>query len=134
MRAIIVFALGSALLLGCRTPKTTENRDAEAPQPARQRAAVISPRAAQQLPTSTTPAVTPVTESAGKVASVNPALRFVVIDFAFNPAPRVDERMAVYRQGQKVGEVRISRQARAGIIAADITTGDVRVGDEVRPE
>ncbi|MHC1763024.1 MAG: hypothetical protein AB9869_01775 [Verrucomicrobiia bacterium] len=134
MRAIIVFALGSALLLGCRTPKPTEPREADAPQSARQRAAVTPPRAAQQRPTTSAPAVTPVTESAGRVASVNPALRFVVIDFAFNPAPRVDERMAVYRQGQKVGEVKISRQARNSIIAADITTGDVRVGDEVRPE
>ena len=76
----------------------------------------------------------PISEPLGKVASVNPGLRFVVIDFAFNPAPQVDQRMSVYRQGQKVGEVRISSQARNSIIAADLTAGEARVGDEVRLE
>lgn len=134
MRAIIVFALGGALLVGCRTPKPADSGEASTAKPARQRAAAMSPRAPQPRETSPSPSATPLMEAAGKVASVNPALRFAVIDFAFNPAPKVDQRMSVYREGQKVGEVKISRQARNSIIAADITAGDVRVGDEVRPE
>ena len=43
--------------------------------------------------------------------SVNPGLRFVVIDFAFNPVPQVDQRMSIYRQGQKVGEADIPTRA-----------------------
>jgi len=50
-----------------------------------------------------------------------------------NPVPQVDQRLGVYRQGQKVGEVKISSQARNSIIAADITQGEANVGDEVRP-
>jgi hypothetical protein len=76
---------------------------------------------------------TPISESTGKIASVNSALRFVVIDFAFNPVPQPDQRLGVFRNGQKVGEVKISNQARNSIIAADITAGEAQVGDEVRP-
>jgi hypothetical protein len=57
-----------------------------------------------------------------------------VIDFAPNPLPKVDQRLGVYRQGQKVGEVKISRQANNSIVAADITQGEAQTGDEVRPD
>jgi hypothetical protein len=82
----------------------------------------------------TRPQVTAINESSGKIASVNPNLRFVVIDFAMNPLPQVDQKLSVFRQGQKVGEVKISSQARNSIMAADLTAGEANVGDEVRPD
>lgn len=121
MRAIMVLALGGAMLLGCRTPQPSDSAEESA---------------ANAVNESVTPVeqATAVTPSTGTIASVNPGLRFVVVDFSFNPSPRVDQRMNVYRDGQKVGEIRISRQARNSIVAADITAGEARVGDEVRPD
>lgn len=78
------------------------------------------------------PRVTPLQEVSGKVARVNPQLRFVVVDFFLSEMPETDRRMSVYRKGQKVGEVKISGPARHNIVAADITAGEAQVGDEIR--
>jgi hypothetical protein len=130
MRAIVMLVLSAALLVGCKTSKPSDSSGQTKVVPAEK-----APRGKSARETkSTATQATPITEAAGKVASVNPNLRFVVIDFALNPVPQVDQRMAVYRQGQKVGEVKISSQSRNSIIAADITAGEAQVGDEVRPE
>src|SRR5579862_6387670 len=65
-------------------------------------------------------------EPAGKVASVNANLRFVVVDFSLNPLPKLDQQLGIYRNGQKVGVVKISAQARNNLIAADIMDGDAQ--------
>jgi hypothetical protein len=70
----------------------------------------------------------------GKVASVNPVLRFVVLDFILKKMPVLEQRMGVYRQAQKVGEVKITGPERGGNIVADLLMGEAQVGDEVRPE
>lgn len=80
------------------------------------------------------PRVVPLNEIRGRVAVVHPTLRFVVIDFYLSPLPTVDQRLGVFRQGQKVGEVKISREERNQNVAADIVAGEARVGDEVRVE
>jgi hypothetical protein len=129
MRAILMLVLSGALLVGCKHPKPSN------PAAASGQTAATKPTDKKASKTKSTAAqATPILEAAGKVASVNPELRFVVIDFALNPVPKVDQRMSVYRQGQKVGEVKISSQARNSIIAADITAGDAKIGDDVRPE
>ena len=114
-------------MVGCRHARPSDSKTA-ANEPAAKARADKKPAKAKSAPTATA-----IVEPAGKVASVNPNLRFVVIDFALNPVPQVDQRLSVYRQGQKVGEVKISSQARNSIIAADITQGEANVGDEVRP-
>ncbi len=79
------------------------------------------------------PIVTPAAGLAGKVASVNPGYQFVVIAFeGGQPVP--DQKLAVYRANLKVGEVKISPQQMGRNVVADVLTGDVRVGDDVRPE
>jgi hypothetical protein len=80
------------------------------------------------------PVVTPISVIAGRVASVNPKLRFVVLDFSLNPLPPIDQRVNVYRQGQKVGEVKITGPARNSHIVADIVAGNVQPGDQVRDD
>jgi len=80
------------------------------------------------------PVVTPITVIAGRVVSVNPKLRFVVLDFSLNPLPPIDQRLNVYRQGQKVGEVKISGPARNSHIVADIVAGNAQPGDRVRDD
>jgi hypothetical protein len=129
MRQIVILGLSCALMVGCRHARPSDSKTA-ATEPAAKARADKKPGKESKK---NGPTATPIVEPAGKVASVNPNLRFVVIDFALNPVPQVDQRLSVYRQGQKVGEVKISSQSRNSIIAADITQGEANVGDEVRP-
>ncbi len=83
---------------------------------------------------STTPKVTlvPDTGLVGKVASVNVSLHFVVLNFPVGRMAAVEQTLVVYRQGQKVGEVKITGPQQDDNIIADITSGEVETGDEVR--
>jgi len=79
------------------------------------------------------PIVTPANASAGKIASVNPTARFVVITYPVGvslPAP--DQRLNVYRAGLKVAEIKITGPARDLNTVADITAGECQPGDETR--
>ena len=78
--------------------------------------------------------LTPVLESTGRVVVVRPDLRFVVVDFFLSELPRIDQPLGVYREGRKVGELKITGPERDKQIAADIVAGEVKVGDEVRPD
>jgi hypothetical protein len=124
MRAIFVVVLSGILLTGCKHARPSDSDSATSKKETKTR----TEKAAAQ------PKSTPVQESSGRVASVNSNLRFVVIDFSMNPLPPADQHMNVYRQGQKVGEVKISKESSKGIIAADITAGDAQIGDEVRAQ
>src|SRR6266478_4833958 len=70
----------------------------------------------------------------GTVVSVNPALRFLVMDFPVRKLPLLEQRLNVYRNGQKVGEVKVTGPGRDTTIAGDIMAGEVQVGDEVRED
>lgn len=68
----------------------------------------------------------------GKVASVNGALRYAVLDFALNPLPAVGAQMGVYRHGVKVGEVKITGPAYHSNTVGDLVAGEAQVGDDIR--
>jgi hypothetical protein len=70
----------------------------------------------------------------GRVASVNDELKFIIIDFASSRQPRLEQKLSVYRVGQKVGEVRVSGPYRNTTVAADIVAGEAKYGDEVRTD
>jgi hypothetical protein len=70
----------------------------------------------------------------GKVLFVNAALRFLVMDFPVRRLPVLDQRLNVYRNGQKVGQVKVTGPARDTNIAGDITAGEAQPGDEVRED
>src|SRR5213594_4385337 len=70
----------------------------------------------------------------GKVVLVNPLLRFVVMDFPVRRMPAVDQRLNVYHDGRKTGEVKVTGPTRDTTIAGDITAGGAQVGDEVRED
>jgi hypothetical protein len=76
--------------------------------------------------------VTPAAQVQGRVASVNPKARYVVLSFPIGALPALEQRMQVYRSGLKVGEIKITGPHRDFNIAADILTGECQVGDEVR--
>ena len=46
--------------------------------------------------------------------------------------PALKSSLIVYRQGIRVGEVRVSGPERDNNTVADITSGDCEIGDEVR--
>jgi hypothetical protein len=70
----------------------------------------------------------------GRVVLVNPALRFVVMDFPVRKMPAVDQRLNVYHNGQKTGEIRVTGPTRDTTTAGDILSGEAQAGDEVRDD
>jgi hypothetical protein len=66
--------------------------------------------------------------------TVNKALRFVVVDFANQKLPQLDQKLSVYRFDQKVAEIKVSGPYLGTTVAADITAGDAGPGDLVRNE
>jgi hypothetical protein len=68
------------------------------------------------------------------VATVNQGGRFVVLRFPIGAMPAVDRRFGVYREGMKVGELRVSGPQYDNNTVADIVAGECRVGDEARAE
>ena len=92
------------------------------------------PPATKRKPAQRGTQVVPVDEISGRVASVSPLYGFVVIDFYLSRLPQVGQKLGVYRQGLKVGEVKISSWERSQIVAADLVAGQANVGDQVRME
>jgi hypothetical protein len=85
-------------------------------------------------PAETVPAaiVTPDNSLTAKVISYNPAGRFVVLGFPVGQMPRLEQGLFLYRNGLKVGEVKVTGPQRDNNIVADLVTGEAQAGDEVR--
>src|SRR5688572_24400508 len=86
----------------------------------------------QPAPAPTPPPRARVLPLSGRIASVNEKLRFVVVDFTNSRRPTIDERLGVYRVGEKVAEIKVSGPYRNTTVAADIVAGEVKYGDEVK--
>lgn len=130
MRWILAVWIGGWFLTGCATQQSEGNRaprtiDATQARPGGRPA---SPAEA------TRPALAPDEFLLGKVASVHPTLRFVVMDFPVRKMPALGQRLNLYRDGQKVGEVKVSGPALDTTIAGDIVAGEAQIGDEVRED
>lgn len=78
------------------------------------------------------PVVKPSDALLGKVISFNGVGRFAVLSFPITRMPAVDQKLSVYREGLKVGEVKITGPQRDENIVADLLTGEAKSGDEVR--
>ncbi len=76
--------------------------------------------------------VTPEANLTGRVAVYNEAGRFVVLDFPIGHLPANEQVMFVFRQGLKVGEVKVTGPQRDHNTVADLVSGEARKGDEVR--
>jgi hypothetical protein len=136
MHAIVAILL-CILIVGCKhsPPPATPAKNAEAPAKKKQAEKPgAGTRSSPSHEASAEPQAAALNETAGKVMSVNSELRFVVIDFALNPLPKAGQQLGIFRNGQKVGAVKISVQANRSVVAADITAGEAKLGDEVRPE
>jgi hypothetical protein len=76
--------------------------------------------------------VTPGSGLTGKVARYNDAGRFVVLEFPVAHMPALQQQLFVYRNGLKVGELKVTGPQRDDHTVADLTTGEAQAGDEVR--
>jgi len=68
----------------------------------------------------------------GKVVSYNSIGRFAVLNFPVTQMPAVGQTMFIFRDGLKVGEVKITGPQKDDNIVADLAQGQVKPGDEVR--
>lgn len=76
----------------------------------------------------------PALSNPGKIAMVNRQVRFVVLTFPVGAVPGIAQKLNVYRNGSKVGEVKVAGPQRDNDTVADIITGELQVNDEVRPD
>lgn len=141
-RFSLVIVLVAGILCGCATGKSsTQSKPAEK-KPARLEQPPIQPSATSDSTKSSdkpkasepkpNPLVTPDFSLGGKVATFNSAGRFVVLDFPAGKLPALEQTMFVYRDGLKVGEVKITGPTRDNNTVGDLVSGVANKGDEVR--
>jgi hypothetical protein len=134
MHRVVITLLGVLLLGGCATP-TVEREFPDDP-------GVFVPRS---IPAAPPPAPRPSTEAEvpkvrldprvhGRIASVNVALRFVVMEFPVWRLPAPGQRLNVYRGEQKIGEVKVTGPTIDTTVAGDLLIGEAQPGDEVRQD
>jgi hypothetical protein len=128
MRRLVLILLGVGLAggFGCAKTKSGAPR-ASAPKDAASGAVKPSQGEPKVI-------LSPLTAISGKVASVNLAGQFVILTFQAGALPVQDQKLAVYRGGLKVGEVKVSKEKMGQNLAADIVAGEARLGDEVRSD
>jgi hypothetical protein len=142
---LLVFAMGFSLMLaasGCKhTPAPRDHAEESfsavpgMPETAPQKKQAKAHAAARAVPVpQQTLIVTPSSPHSGKVVSVNETARFVVISFPLNHMPALEQQLGVYRNGLKVAEIKITGPQSDEDTVADIRTGDVAVGDEVKTD
>jgi hypothetical protein len=90
------------------------------------------PKPATSAPGATQTIVTPDASLAARVVSYNEVGRFVVLNFPVGQLPKADRTFFLYRNGLKVGEIKIDTWQLDNLTVAYIVTGDAQVGDEVR--
>jgi hypothetical protein len=127
-----LFRLATAICLpvvaGCAA-----NRAAFAPLPSSASGAATGGPTSADFPGASRPlTVTPENVLTGKVARVNSEGGFVVLTFLPGHMPALAERLALYRKGLRVGEVKITGPQNDDDVVADVLIGDAEVQDEVR--
>jgi hypothetical protein len=92
------------------------------------------PSSTQAVPKPGAPVVTADLRISGRVKTVNVKGRFVFLSFPVVSMPAVGECLSIYRDGLKVGVVRVTGPQRDEYIVADIVAGGAHEGDEVRSD
>lgn len=123
MHWLLTSLLAGALGVGCST--TPDARKAS-PQTG------ASPSDKANPPAS--PEISPVNALSGRVMLVNGPLKYIVAEGPLGRLPAAEQVLYAYRDGQRVGEVRVSQQARGANFTADILQGELRVGDTLRSD
>ena len=112
----LLFALAVVVIVGCAKRRST-----------------LEPSFTVRPVTGETNAVmTPVSSAVGHVTRVNQQVMIAVVTFPVGQVPAAGGRYSVFRAGQKVGELKLSEETADTLRVADITSGSVQTGDEVR--
>ena len=123
MRGLVSLLLVSLALAGCAGKPAGASVSFQTGAPGE--TPVAAPKPGEKL------IVTPEAGLVGKVAKVNPA-GFVVLNFPPGHLPPAERRFNLYRQGLKVGEVKITGPQLEDHIVADLVQGNAQIGDEAR--
>lgn len=99
-----------------------------ASHPAAKRAAQPAP----VKPTASAPIITLDSSLSARVVSYNQAAQYVVLNFPANQLPKIGDTLFLYHNGLKTAQLKVTGPVSENNIVADVTTGDVHVGDEVR--
>ncbi len=84
-------------------------------------------------PTNSAAGIPVVLPTSGRIHSVNTGLRFAVIDYTLGGMPDIGALLYVYRNNEKVGQIRLSGpEPRNGFITGDVVEGFIQIDDEVR--
>lgn len=111
------FAIAAAIILGaCASRKSA------------------APEAPKRTSATNAPAIRTVNPVSGRVALVNEKARFIIIDFATGRPPELGQKVSLYRAGLKVAEAKVSGPFRNTTVAADLTAGEAKYGDEVKSD
>ena len=132
MHRLPILLLAVLIAAGCAGTKDSKDGTAK-PAPKEKSKSSTPPKPAKAQP-NPGPVIEPLSAFSGKVVLVNAPLRYIVVEGTIGRLPPVDQKLNVYRDGQRVGEAVVSGQSRGSNFAADITLGDARVGDTVRSD
>ncbi len=70
----------------------------------------------------------------GKVVRYNPDGRTAILSFPIGQMPKLGSRLGVYRQGNKIGTLRLTGPQMDYFVAGDMLSGEAGAGDEVGTE
>jgi hypothetical protein len=116
--------IGGLVLTGCASREGSSASFSEAPSVGKPSASWSK----QKL------IVTPDNLLVGRIAKVNMEGRFVILTFPIGHLPAFEQRLSVYHQGLKSGEVRVTGPQLDDNVVGDLVTGDAQPGDEVRAQ
>jgi len=113
----------AVLLSGCVRPGTTDFGPATSTSLAKpsQSGPVVS----------TNFTYVPIMAITGKVVMSNPKARFVILSLAPGVFPPKGTRLFAYRNGVRVGEIKISGSQWDDKTVADILQGDLQINDQI---
>jgi len=125
----LTLALVGMLAVGC-----AHNKAAQTTKPVKPAATVRKTTVKPAATVAPQTIVTPDNSLAARVVSYNAAGRFVVLSFLPGQMPKLEQSFFLYRDGMKVGVVKITGPQRDNNIVADLVTGEAQVGNEVRDQ
>jgi hypothetical protein len=99
-------------------------------------ALLVSGCATIQTKPASTPGVsiTPDFRPVGKVVSFNPEKHYVVLTFPIGSMPRVGQRLNLYHNNVKIGDLEITGPTRDFYTIATVLAGQPRTDDEARED
>ena len=129
-----LLTLLSILLLGAACAGTKVSKDGTTPPAPKEKGRSSAPPKPAKGQPDPGPVITPVSAFSGRVVLVNGPLKYLVAEGTIGRLPPVEQRLNIYRDGQKIGEAVVSNQSRGANFAADILQGEARVGDTLRSD